>query len=226
MADRTGISTNFASRLLSVLTIGLVAAALFGLALAPGQASPRYERYRAPDPGKRPVIVPPRLNLDAPRTAIDAARDARLAQEAANARAAKKWAKRLEDMGEGLPKRDKKTGKFGFKGSDQTFHSRDSAREAWGVMVNVYDLLSGGDVKGAKEIWKKAKKEAENVWYGRQRGERIRDIRYGDGADAAAHGNADEKAQNEVLDGLWHDIKGAEASGLQPVKASAPAPTN
>ncbi len=211
---------NLNARLRGFFVVGLVAAAaLYGL--APAQASPRYENRRAPDTGKPPIIIPPVLNIDKARTGIDAARDARLADEHANTRMATKWAKRFEETKD-APKQDKKTGKWGFKGSNETFHSYDTARDAWGVMVNVYDLLKDGDVAGAKKIWKKAKKEAEGLWYGRQRGEKIRDIRYGDGKDAKAHGKSDEKAHGNVLDSTWHDLKSAEASGLKPVKTSAP----
>ena len=89
--------------------------------------------------------------------------------------------------------------------------------------MNVYDCLSRGDVKGAKKIWKKAKKGAETLWHGRWFGTPRREYRYGEGKDGKAQGDADESAQNDIIDGLWHDIKGAEASGLKPVKASAPA---
>lgn len=224
MAHRTDISTNFASRLRSVLAVGLlVAVAIYSLAPAAAHEIPRNRR---PDTGTRPVIIPPRLHMDIPRTAIDAARDARLAKEAANARAAKKWEKRRDGMGDSLPHRDWETKKYWFRGTDHTFYSEDSAREAWAVTVDVYDVLSRGDVKGAKKIWKKAKKDAETLWHGRQDGEPRRDIRYGDDKDGKAHGKADEGAQNDILDGLWHDIKSAEASGLKPVKASAPSPSN
>lgn len=221
MAGNTGNSTNSGARPGRFFALVLAAAALYGLAPEPAQASPRYERHRRPETGKPAIIIPPRLNLDT-RTATDAARNARLANEWANTRMAKGWGKRFDEMADGSPKYDEKTKKHGFKGSNETFHSGATARDAWGVMVNVYDLLKNGDVAGAKKIWKKARKKAETFWYGRQDGERNRDIHYGDGAEAKAQGDADEKAQNNVFDSTWHDIKSAEASGLKPVKASAP----
>lgn len=162
MAVGTDVSTHSSARLRRFVAVGLAAAALYGLAPEPAQASPRYERHRRPETGKPAIIIPPRLYLDS-RTATDAARNARLSNEWANTRMAKGWGKRFDEMADGSPKYDKKTKKHGFKGSNETFHSGNTARNAWAVMVNVYDLLKNGDVAGAKKNLEEGQEGRRNV---------------------------------------------------------------
>ncbi|MHA1570128.1 MAG: hypothetical protein ACTSXZ_11720 [Alphaproteobacteria bacterium] len=200
----------------------MAAAALYSLAPEVARASPRYENRR-PDVGKPTIINPPTLNLLPLRAPVDAARDSRLADEWASMRAIKGWTKTFDEWKDDKPKKDRKTGKWWFRGTNGTFHSASVARDVWGVMVDVYDLLQDGNVKGAKEVWKKYKKAADSLWFGETNHEPNSEIHYGDSKADKAEAKADQAAQGEVLDNLWHELKSAEAAGIKPVKPSAPA---
>ena len=198
-------------RLRRAFAIGLLAAAaLCGLASIPAEASPRRETTRPPTI-KPPIVRPP-------RTGIDGARGYRAPLAAERAR----WAKLDAELAENPPVFNKKTKKWGFKNTSETFNSYDTARDAWGVMLNVADLLKNGDVKGAKKIWKSTRKTAEEFWYGRVDGELRREIHYGSDKAGKADAKADEAALDNVLDSMWKGLKNAEAKGLKPVKSSSP----
>ena len=136
-----------------------------------------------------------------------------------------RWAKLHGQLLENYPVRDKKTGKWGIKGTSETFHSDLTALNAMEAMLDVSRNLKDGDVKGAKRDWKWIHRKSKWFWYGRTKteGRRNRDKRYGRDKAGKARAKADEAAQRNVIDSMWHDVKKAEAKGLKPVKASAPA---
>ncbi len=216
MATKNDYPTVLCARFCSSFAIVLIAAAaLCGLASIPAEASPRRETTRPPTI-KPPIVRPP-------RTGIDGARGYRAPLADVRAR----WAKLYGQLGKGLLVLDKKTGKWGFKGTSETFHSVLTAKKAWRVMVEVSGYLKDGDVKGAKAAWKLENYGYQYLWYkrgigGADRGIKVRDFRYGRDKAGKARAKADETAHGNIMDQMWKGLKNAEAKGLKPVKSSSP----
>jgi len=214
MATITYRSTTLSGRLCRGFSIALVAAAaLYALAPTPAQATPKGKAIRPPII-RPPVRIPPRTGVDGAHGYV-----APLAEERERAR----WAKLYKELTENPPVRNKKTGKWSFKNTNETFHSRTVAEQSLKIMRAVTSCLKDGDVKEAKMLWRVYNANSDTRWNGRTRGRKNRELNYGTDKAGKAKAKADEAAQRNVIDSMWHDVKKAEAKGLKPVKASAPA---
>lgn len=193
----------------------LAAAALYGLASAPAEAT---DEGRG---GMRPPIIRPPM-VTPPRTGIEGARDSRATVEEQQAeRLGARWAKIFAQLNKNTAKFIKSTYKWGFKNTNQTFFSLYVSDLSWQAMEGVAKKLKGCDVEGAKKVLKRFNSDFQKFWYGRV-DRRNSGSEYGTSKAGKTEAKADEAAQRNVLDKLFREIKKAGAICLEAKKSKSP----